>query len=307
MIKTVFSLLLLIPFLGSAQLNQPVIDYRQHLTGVKNQGMRGTCTAFAVASALETLSSSYEDVSEKYIYASLKAEDFSTYPIYEGGFLADYQYTLPKYGLLPESTLPYNPIKARNYTSDENELVKVMLEADLGPVSLYANYLPQVERTVPDNSVRTYSLSEIRDPEFVISLLEKGFKSIPVSYDIYTANWSATTGLKDDAIDVRDCGFLLLENGGNVYNLADVMPQHNPTILPDLFTTGEQYRLLPIDFVDSHYGGHAVNIVGVDGDKFIIRNSWGSDWGDNGYAYLSFNYHRLFVTDLITIGIVMPK
>lgn len=33
-------------------------------------------------------------------------------------------------------------------------------------------------------------------------------------------------------------------------------------------------------------GGHAICLVGwVDG-KFIIENSWGTEWGDNGYAWL---------------------
>ena len=35
-------------------------------------------------------------------------------------------------------------------------------------------------------------------------------------------------------------------------------------------------------------GGHAVAIVGYTADSFILRNSWGSDWGDRGYTYFSF-------------------
>lgn len=42
-------------------------------------------------------------------------------------------------------------------------------------------------------------------------------------------------------------------------------------------------------------GGHAILLVGYgirsDHKKyFIIRNSWGKDWGDEGYAYLSYEY-----------------
>jgi C1A family cysteine protease len=39
-------------------------------------------------------------------------------------------------------------------------------------------------------------------------------------------------------------------------------------------------------------GGHAVLAVGYDDDKqvFIIRNSWGKDWGDQGYFYMPYNY-----------------
>ena len=39
-------------------------------------------------------------------------------------------------------------------------------------------------------------------------------------------------------------------------------------------------------------GGHAVLSVGFDDKKkyFIMRNSWGSDWGDKGYFYLPYTY-----------------
>ena len=39
-------------------------------------------------------------------------------------------------------------------------------------------------------------------------------------------------------------------------------------------------------------GGHAVVIVGYDYNKrtFKVRNSWGADWGDRGYAHFPFDY-----------------
>jgi hypothetical protein len=39
------------------------------------------------------------------------------------------------------------------------------------------------------------------------------------------------------------------------------------------------------------YGGHAVCIVGYRADgRFILRNSWGSAWGDRGFAYAAEPY-----------------
>jgi Papain family cysteine protease len=36
--------------------------------------------------------------------------------------------------------------------------------------------------------------------------------------------------------------------------------------------------------------GHAVALVGYTPDRFIVRNSWGTGWGDKGFAYASLAY-----------------
>ena len=37
-------------------------------------------------------------------------------------------------------------------------------------------------------------------------------------------------------------------------------------------------------------GGHAICIVGYTADRFIVRNSWGTSWGDGGFAYATDAY-----------------
>lgn len=41
-------------------------------------------------------------------------------------------------------------------------------------------------------------------------------------------------------------------------------------------------------------GGHSMAIVGYDDTRevFIVRNSWGDTWCDNGYFYLSYDFFR---------------
>lgn len=39
-------------------------------------------------------------------------------------------------------------------------------------------------------------------------------------------------------------------------------------------------------------GGHAILIVGYTEDRFKVKNSWGENWGDNGYGYASLQYAR---------------
>lgn len=36
-------------------------------------------------------------------------------------------------------------------------------------------------------------------------------------------------------------------------------------------------------------GGHAVTVVGYTNDGFILRNSWGKEWGDNGYTIYKYD------------------
>ena len=44
--------------------------------------------------------------------------------------------------------------------------------------------------------------------------------------------------------------------------------------------------------LEQSLGGHAVCVVGYDSNRkvFIVRNSWGVNWGDKGYFYLPFDY-----------------
>jgi C1A family cysteine protease len=58
---------------------------------------------------------------------------------------------------------------------------------------------------------------------------------------------------------------------------------------PDVARTG----IVPMPLVnESVVGGHAVLCVGYDLEKgvYIIRNSWGSDWGQAGYFTLPHSY-----------------
>jgi len=46
---------------------------------------------------------------------------------------------------------------------------------------------------------------------------------------------------------------------------------------------------------DSFEGGHAVSIVGYNKEGFIIRNSWGKGYGDNGYSLMTYDDFGAFM------------
>jgi len=50
-------------------------------------------------------------------------------------------------------------------------------------------------------------------------------------------------------------------------------------------------------------GGHAVALVGYTADYFIVRNSWGTVWGDKGVGYAHNDYAKKAFTE--AYGVVM--
>lgn len=55
----------------------------------------------------------------------------------------------------------------------------------------------------------------------------------------------------------------------------------------------------------SYLGGHSMCIVGyyLDKQQFIAKNSFGANWGSNGYCYIPFEYIRLYCFEKWIISI----
>jgi len=65
------------------------------------------------------------------------------------------------------------------------------------------------------------------------------------------------------------------------------------------------YMKMP-SLYEQQVGGHAVLAVGYDDAKkhFIVRNSWGEEWGDKGYFYMPYEYIDLLGMDFWVIQTV---
>ena len=50
-------------------------------------------------------------------------------------------------------------------------------------------------------------------------------------------------------------------------------------------------------------GGHAIAIVGYRPGEFIVRNSWGTDWGERGFAYASDSYAENAFTEAYGVSV----
>jgi C1A family cysteine protease len=69
------------------------------------------------------------------------------------------------------------------------------------------------------------------------------------------------------------------------------------TNLYESFYTVKSDGLVPVPNVQTErvIGAHAMLVVGYTKDAFIVRNSWGTAWGDNGYCYFPIAYIDSFV------------
>ena len=59
------------------------------------------------------------------------------------------------------------------------------------------------------------------------------------------------------------------------------------------------------NYDDEIYDGHMMTIVGYDdninGGSFRVVNSWGKDWGDKGYMWMSYNDYRRYTDTTFTV------
>ena len=88
-------------------------------------------------------------------------------------------------------------------------------------------------------------------------------------------------------------------NNTDINQLKDALFRGFPIVFG--FTVYESFQskevgstgMMPMpDRSESSLGGHAVLCVGYDDSiaRFIVRNSWGTDWGDEGYFYMPYSY-----------------
>jgi C1A family cysteine protease len=201
----------------------PKIDLRPYCSPVENQGDIGSCTANALAGALEFLElkdkAPYEDKSRLFIYYNERVIENSILED-SGAMIRDGIKTLASKGVCSEKSWPYDPDQF----------------ATMPPKDCY----DEAKNHVILAYERLSSLHDIK------TCLATGF---PVVF------------------------------GFSVYESFD-----DPTVA--------QTGMMPVpETQETLDGGHAICCVGYDDslDRLIIRNSWGTDWGDSGYFYMPYS------------------
>lgn len=119
-------------------------------------------------------------------------------------------------------------------------------------------------------------------------------KDLPLDPDEFSVKFK-TPEFSDLAAQMRIKGYYRVINNDdcNVDYLRMWIASQGPVLaLVDtdsqwVRTSEHNFEVYDEESVD---GGHAVAIVGYTKDYFIVRNSWGTEFCDNGYVYCSNEY-----------------
>ncbi len=261
-----------------------------HDTCVRDQGNRGTCVAFAVAGATETLLNSVDHIavnlSEQALYGS-----YATYwapALYGDGAEPTTMLTsiINSGYLIPyENVWDYNP----SYDRNANDSTRVYTSSCVQYSEMCAETTAQAIVHVCIANLGCYS----------------GYTMPPMTGvhapTSYTTLWDPTnvTGSVWIGQIYSEAGLPLLLGLQDTPSFDGVYFDGYVT-----YTPGEKNR-----------GGHEIEIVGVvtnsqlptsappgaGGGYFIGKNSWGNGFGDQGYVYLPYAWVEAYGDSLIAV------
>jgi len=104
-----------------------------------------------------------------------------------------------------------------------------------------------------------------------------------------------SAGDRTDAIDLRAIKENLSQGAPVVIGMMVGGTFMQPMMGQDLWTPTDEDRSL------QGFGGHALCVVGYDDRKydgaFLIMNSWGQQWGNNGFAWIRYGDFKFFVRE----------
>lgn len=329
--------LLSIVFSAAAQEPQPkllppselfrseTIDHRASQSPVKDQGLRGTCAAFAICGALETFPAVPTDLCEQLLYATVKLHEqdvdawivqlsgpLAALTLDEGNTFRDYYPLFGLVGTCHERVWPYDPRAALAGPDVPAEIRRFLELARIGPEELRGMRDAAGKWGFRPEDAEVLDQAAVRDIARLKEALRGGLLAIPVGYTVHGENWSnlKTEGLVAPADSTVGAGARVIVHPGMLEHFAVRPTEGEPRWLPygaardllgadnkDLVREVQEGRWLSGARSPAEaYGGHAVLVVGFDDRGFLVKNSWGAAWGDGGYCVVSYDYHRLYAT-----------
>jgi C1A family cysteine protease len=121
-------------------------------------------------------------------------------------------------------------------------------------------------------------------------------------YDISKFAIRPTDVAYDDGVKRKISGYTSIPS---IAEMLEVLNNESPIIIGmDIFENFLSVnKANPVvakpDTTDFDIGGHAVAVIGysIPKQQFLIKNSFGDDWGDAGYGWLTFEYVKDYAFD----------
>jgi len=150
----------------------------------------------------------------------------------------------------------------------------------------------KLERTVDEDSGAT-----LRDGMKVLN--KKGVcteKTRP--YIVENFREIPTEAEEEEALNYTIDGYQRLSS---IQEIKHALSHSHPVVfgmdIHESFENGVGYDgIVPLpNLLEEKLGGHAMCLMGYDdnlnGGSFIVRNSWGEEWGDKGYCYMPYKMY----------------
>lgn len=271
------------------------VDLRGRQSPVRDQAARGTCTAFGLVALLEALPGVPADLSEQWVYAQAKLKGYVAQPgarYRTGSTLGSFLDTLRLDGAVAEAEMPYNPrLAIWNFARTD----RARFERDLGGAAL-ARLLdfPGWTWRVPADALEYRAGRAARDTAWIQEQLDRGVSGVAAGYATVMPYWRDGSGRRrlgpDDVAEI--------EAGTNRMSWTAARRRYGERTFTLL---GDGWLKMVPKAGQALDGGHVVTLVGHDRQGFRFKNSWGPDWGQDGYGQMTFNFHRLFAGELCVI------
>lgn len=188
----------------------------------------------------------------------------------------------------------------RSYGCIKSRIIGNELDADnlLGRIEMPSSYKLKSLKEISDQGTKPICVSVSLNTILDWKLKTKGIKKHYSDSIFYDASSDATSkGMSPkDAFKILAEGKNGLPSGFNKYAMVKSSEVSKRAILQ----SGPVMIALPVKSTsdifwkgDDSLGGHAVTLVGFNNSGFILRNSWGTSYGNGGYIefpYDDFKY-----------------
>lgn len=173
--------------------------------------------------------------------------------------------------------------------------------AQVGSIGLY-QFQQFASHGIVEKDFIYYDNTVAHDIDEMKRLLTLGVPSIAVHYTyVHAPAWAGAQISADNPL-LPTIG-LQLPDGNKRY--VDVYKTYKGDLTADISSGKIPFYLLePTTKMDDgstrqNYSGHVVTIVGFNDQGFIFKNSWGTDWGDAGYGYISYAAHKIMAREAL--------